>query len=82
MTDIRPLARPIAAMAAAAPLRAIENASLDPDIHCIHWLDYEAILAQSARMRSPLVLPTVERYRKGHCYPVDFVYIDEPQRLD
>ena len=45
-------------------------------------MTYEEILANSARMRSPLVLPTVEQYRKGHCYPLDFVYIDEPQRFD
>ena len=32
-----------------------ENA-LDPDIHAVHWLDYEEILRNSARMRSPLVL--------------------------
>jgi ADP-ribose pyrophosphatase YjhB (NUDIX family) len=66
----------------ARPLREIENATLDPDIRKVHWLTYEEILGNSARMRSPLVLPTIEQYRKGHCYPLDFIYIDEPQRLD
>jgi 8-oxo-dGTP pyrophosphatase MutT (NUDIX family) len=65
----------------ALPLRELENTSLDPDIHAVHWMTYEEILANSARMRSPLVLPTVEQYRKGHCYPLDFIYIDEPQRF-
>ncbi len=37
----------------------------------IHWLTYEEIVANSARMRSPLVLPTIEQHRKGHRYPLD-----------
>ena len=41
------------------------TASLDPDIHAVHWLDYEEILALSARMRSPLVLAVIERHRQG-----------------
>ena len=65
----------------ALPLAPLENTALDPDIHAVHWMTYEEILANSARMRSPLVLPTLEQYRKGHCYPLDFVYIDEPQRF-
>lgn len=64
---------------AARPLQALENAVIDPDIHRVHWLTYEELLANSAKMRSPLVLPTIEQYRKGHHYPLDFVYIDEPQ---
>jgi 8-oxo-dGTP pyrophosphatase MutT (NUDIX family) len=63
------------------PLREIENAELDPDIQAVHWLNYEEILAKSARMRSPLVLPAIEQYRKGHRYPLDLIYIDEPQRF-
>ena len=56
------------------PLRALENAVLDPDITSVHWLDYEAILGNSARMRSPLVIAAIEAYRKGHCYPLDLIY--------
>jgi ADP-ribose pyrophosphatase YjhB (NUDIX family) len=56
------------------PLAAIENASLDPDIHAVHWLDYESILANSARMRSPLVLAAIEQQRRGICYPLDLIY--------
>lgn len=58
----------------AEPLQRIENAQLDPDIHAVHWLDYEAILAKSARMRSPLVLDSIERHRRGICYPLDLIH--------
>ena len=66
---------------AAEPIRVLENSALDPDIDAVHWMTYEEILANSARMRSPLVLPTIEQYRKGHCYPLELIYIDEPERF-
>lgn len=56
------------------PLRQIINASLDPVIHAVHWLDYKAILANSARMRSPLVIAAIEQQRRGICYPLDMIY--------
>ena len=56
------------------PLRLVEHAELDPDIHEVHWLDYEAILANSDRMRSPLVLAAVGLQRRGICYPLDMIY--------
>ena len=56
------------------PLEAVENAVLDADIHAVHWLDYEAILANSAKMRSPLVLAAIEQQRRGICYPLDLIY--------
>ena len=58
----------------ATPLRALENVQLDPAIHAVHWLDYEAILDNSARMRSPLVLAAIDQHRKGVCYPLDLIY--------
>jgi 8-oxo-dGTP pyrophosphatase MutT (NUDIX family) len=58
----------------ATPLRPVENARLDPDIYRVHWLDYEEILANSARMRSPLVLASIERQRQGQGYPLEFCY--------
>ena len=58
----------------ARPLRALENAVLDPDITSIHWLSYEEITAESARMRSPLVLACIELQRGGTCYPLDLIY--------
>ena len=59
---------------AGRPLRALENARIDPDIYAVHWLEYEEILAESARMRSPLVLAAIEQYRRGHCYSLDLIY--------
>ena len=56
------------------PLQQLENMALDPDIHAVHWLDYEEILAMSDRMRSPLVVASIERHRQGICYPLDLIY--------
>ena len=58
----------------AEPVQPVIDAVIDPDIHAVHWLDYDEILANSARMRSPLVLATIEQYRKGYCYPLDLFY--------
>jgi len=58
----------------ARPLRLDTGARLDPDIHAVHWLDYEAILERSARMRSPLALAMIERHRRGICYPLDLIH--------
>ena len=54
-------------------LHQLENAVLDPDIHAVHWLDYQAILANSAQMRSPLVIADIERHRAGTLYPLDII---------
>jgi len=59
---------------AARPVEQLENARIDPEIHRVHWMDYEAILGQSARMRSPLVLASIQRYRQGLCYPLDVIF--------
>jgi len=48
--------------------------ALDPDITAVHWMSYEEMLAQSARMRSPLVLAAVNQHRKGICYPLDLIF--------
>jgi 8-oxo-dGTP pyrophosphatase MutT (NUDIX family) len=58
----------------ARPLSEREGVQLDPDITAVHWLDYEAIAAKSARMRSPLVLASIEQHRRGICYPLDLDY--------
>lgn len=50
-----------------------DGAILDPDILAVHWLDYGAILANSARMRSPLVLAAIEQHRSGLRYPLDLI---------
>jgi 8-oxo-dGTP pyrophosphatase MutT (NUDIX family) len=59
---------------AARPLERVGNAELDPDIHAVHWLDHEAIVAASARMRSPLALDAIERHRRGVRYPLDLIH--------
>lgn len=58
----------------AEPIGPVAGASLDGDIHAVHWLDYESILSNSARMRSPLVLASIELHRRGICYPLDLIY--------
>ena len=58
----------------AKPLRLVENPELDPDIHAVHWLDYESIRANSARMRSPLVLAAIEQQRRGIVSSLDLIY--------
>jgi ADP-ribose pyrophosphatase YjhB (NUDIX family) len=58
----------------ARPLAPIKDATVDPDIHAVHWMDYEEILARSDRMRSPLVLASIKRHREGLCYPLDMIY--------
>lgn len=58
----------------ARPLLREPDVQLDPDIHAVHWLDYDAILAQSARMRSPLALAMIERHRQGIFYPLDLIH--------
>ena len=56
------------------PLYPAAGANLDPDIHAIHWLDYESILSNSDRMRSPLVIASIEQHRRGVIYSVDLIF--------
>lgn len=58
----------------ATPVQREDGATLDPDIHKTHWLSYEEILANSARMRSPLVISSIELHRQGTCYPLSLIY--------
>ena len=37
-------------------------------------MTHEELLAQSGKMRSPLVLAAIEQHRKGICYPLDLIY--------
>jgi 8-oxo-dGTP pyrophosphatase MutT (NUDIX family) len=55
------------------PLRRVEGVALDTDIHAIHWLDYEAICARAARMRSAMVIADIERHRSGILYPLGMI---------
>jgi 8-oxo-dGTP pyrophosphatase MutT (NUDIX family) len=42
-------------------------------VRCV-WLSYEEMQAESARMRSPMVLAAVELYRSGQHVPLEFIY--------
>ncbi len=58
----------------AEALAPVENASIDPDIHAVHWLSHGEILAISDKLRSPLVLDVIERQRRGLRYPLDVIH--------
>ena len=57
----------------ADPVARGQDVVLDSDIHAVHWLDYETICANAARMRSPLVISDIERHRAGTRYPLDLI---------
>lgn len=50
------------------------QATIDQDIIAVHWLTYADLTALSARMRSPLVLASIERARSGNLYPLDSIF--------
>ena len=58
----------------ATPEREQPGRELDPDIAAVHWMAHEELLAQSGKLRSPLVLAAIEQHRKGICYPLDLIY--------
>jgi len=55
-------------------LREQADYQLDSDIERVVWLGHEEMLAESARMRSPLVLAAVEQYLRGPKIPLEFIY--------
>lgn len=57
----------------ATPMNLVENAVIDPDIHAVHWLDYESILARSDRMRSAIAIKVIDLHRGGVSYPLDLI---------
>lgn len=49
-----------------------ENATIDPDIHAVHWLSYEDIINETLRpMRSQFIGLSLQQYRQGISYPLD-----------
>jgi hypothetical protein len=44
--------------------------TLDPPIIATHWLTREAVAAQSARLRTPLVLRCIDDYLDGRRSPL------------
>ena len=49
------------------------GATIDRDIHAVHWLSYEEIHNYSDKLRSPVVLDVLERHRSGLRYPLDLI---------
>lgn len=47
--------------------------ALDTDITAIHWLDYAQIVERRAQLRSPLVLRSLDDYRRGLQYPLSLL---------
>ena len=58
---------------AATPLRHHPRRPLDSPILALHWLDRGELEAESARLRSPLVLDSVDRYLAGAIYPLELI---------
>lgn len=56
---------------AAAPLRHDAAHALDTGIVRALWLTREEIVAQSARLRSPMVLRNIDDFLAGRVHPVD-----------
>lgn len=47
---------------------------LDQGIVRALWMSYEEIIANAAKMRSNLVIRSIEQYRNGHRYPLDIIF--------
>jgi ADP-ribose pyrophosphatase YjhB (NUDIX family) len=58
---------------AARPLRRLQQ-DLDKAIVRAVWLSLEEMRACSGKMRSPLVIASVEQYLAGSCYPLELIY--------
>ena len=58
-------------------LRELPGAELDKGILRRLWLTPAEMRAESGRMRSPLVLASVEQYLAGHRWPLEFIYYTE-----
>lgn len=58
-------------------LHRIEDATLDPEIVAVHWLSEAEIIARSAKMRSPLVIASIEQYLAGNRWPLNVIYFSE-----
>jgi len=46
------------------------NQALDTGIVATHWLARDEVAAQQNRLRSPLVLASIDEYLRGHRYPL------------
>jgi len=53
------------------------NEPLDEGIICTHWLSYEQILDNQAKLRTPLVLQCINDYRAKKLHSLDSIYSHE-----
>ncbi len=58
----------------ATPIEEVSGLELDDGIDRALWMSYQEILQNADRMRSPLVIKTIEQYLSGHRYPLDLIY--------
>jgi len=50
---------------------AVEDAPLDKEILCLHWLDEKELQEKSSMHRSPLVQQCMDDYLAGRRFPLD-----------
>ncbi len=58
----------------AYPIRQRKDQAMDPDIQRAVWMTFDEISECKTAMRSPRVKETIEQYRSGHRYPLEFIY--------
>lgn len=52
----------------------LPNYSVDPDIIAVYWLSYAEVCAQRDKLRSPMVMHDLDRFKAGISYPLDIIY--------
>ena len=57
-----------------AALRHFPERELDKDIENVLWMSIEQLQQNRHRLRSPLVLKTLEKYLNGERYPLELFY--------
>ena len=58
----------------AKAIRQLPDAKLDDGIIGPKWLSVDEIRELGDRLRSPMVLQTIESYQNGHRYPLEMMY--------
>lgn len=58
----------------ASAIEHLSENTLDDGIERALWLSYDELLAEKNRLRSAMVISTVEQFLHGHKYPLSFIY--------
>lgn len=58
----------------AEPVKHYPDRELDDGITRALWMSYEEILSESGKLRSHLVTAVLDKYCRGHRYPLDMIY--------